>query len=105
VSGIGVLVVGLILCFVGVKSLPIAVLASGFALGWLITEPFNPSLGVAFVVALAAAVVAWLVATFVFRNVRLPSHTGLDSPDDPRGSRLAGPRDCGVADAATACRQ
>ena len=66
-TGIGVLVVGLVLCFVGVKSLPIAALASGFALGWLITEPFNASLGVAFVVALATAVVAWLVATFVFR--------------------------------------
>jgi len=67
VSGIGVLVVGLVLCFVGVKSLPVAVLASGFALGWLITEPFSPSVGVAFVVGVAAAVVAWLVATFVFR--------------------------------------
>lgn len=67
-SGIGALVVGLVLCFVGVKSLQIAVLASGFALGWLVTEPFDASLGVAFVVALAGAVVAWVVATFVFRG-------------------------------------
>jgi hypothetical protein len=66
-SGIGVLAVGLVLCFVGVRSLPIAVLASGFALGWLVMEPFDASIGVAFVVALAAAVVAWVVATFVFR--------------------------------------
>ena len=66
-SGIGVLVVGLLLCFVGVKSLHLAVLASGFALGWLVTEPFNASIGVAFVVALAAAVACWVVATFVFR--------------------------------------
>ncbi len=66
-SGIGTLVVGLVLCFVGVKWLPVAVLASGFALGWLLTEPFNASLGVAFVVALAAAVAAWVLATFVFR--------------------------------------
>jgi hypothetical protein len=41
---------------------------SGFALGWLVTEPFDASLGVAFVVALAAAVMAWVVATFVFRG-------------------------------------
>ena len=66
-SGLGALVVGLVLCFVGVKWLPLAVLASGFALGWLITEPFNASLGVAFVIALAAAVAAWVLATFVFR--------------------------------------
>ena len=67
VSGLGALVVGLVLCFVGVKWLPVAVLASGFALGWLITEPFNASLGVAFVIALAAAVAAWVLATFVCR--------------------------------------
>jgi len=65
VSGLGALVVGLVLCFVGVKWLPVAVLASGFALGWLLTEPFNASLGVEFVVALAVA--AWVLATFVFR--------------------------------------
>jgi hypothetical protein len=67
VSGLGALVVGLVLCFVGVKWLPVAVLASGFALGWLLTEPFNASLGVEFVVALAVAVAAWVLATFVFR--------------------------------------
>jgi hypothetical protein len=66
-SGLGALVVGLVLCFVGVKWLPLAVLASGFALGWLLTEPFNASLGVAFGIALAAAVAAWVLATFVFR--------------------------------------
>jgi len=67
VSGLGALVVGLVLCFVGVKWLPVAVLASGFALGWLLTEPFNASLGVEFVVALAVAVAARVLATFVFR--------------------------------------
>jgi hypothetical protein len=66
-SGVGPLLVGLVLCFVGVKSLHVAVLAAGFGLGWLITEPFNASLGVALVVALATAVVAWVLATFVFR--------------------------------------
>ena len=44
-SGLGALVVGLVLCFVGVKWLPVAVLACGFALGWLLTEPFNATLG------------------------------------------------------------
>ena len=67
-SGIGVLIVGLVLCFVGIKSLTIAVLAAGFGLGWLVIEPFNPSLGVTFIVALATAVLAWVLATFVFRS-------------------------------------
>ena len=66
-SGIVILLVGLVLCFLGVRSVHLAVLASGFALGWLVTEPFDASLGVSLVVALAAAAVAWVLATFVFR--------------------------------------
>jgi alkyl sulfatase BDS1-like metallo-beta-lactamase superfamily hydrolase len=54
--------------FTGIKSLTIAVLASGFGLGWLVIEPFNASLGVTFIVALATAVLAWVLATFVFRS-------------------------------------
>jgi hypothetical protein len=66
-TGIGVLAVGLLLCFAGVTSLNLAVLASGFAVGWLITEPFNTSILTALFVALAAAVLAWVLAHLVFR--------------------------------------
>ena len=39
-SGLGVLAVGLLLCFAGIRSLNLAVLASGFAVGWLVTKLF-----------------------------------------------------------------
>jgi hypothetical protein len=66
-SGVGVLVVGLLLCFAGRLSIHLAVLLSGFALGWLLAEGLGASAGVAAVVAACAAVVAWILATFVFR--------------------------------------
>jgi hypothetical protein len=67
VTGVGVVVVGLLLCFAGRRSIHLAVLASGFALGWLLAESLGSSPGVAAVVAACAAVVAWVLATFVFR--------------------------------------
>jgi hypothetical protein len=67
VSGVGVVLVGLVLCFVGLWSVHLALLASGFALGWLLAESLGGSLAVTFVVALCAAVVGWALATFVFR--------------------------------------
>jgi hypothetical protein len=67
VTGVGLVVVGLLLCFVGLRSIHLAVLASGFALGWLVAEGLGGSLGVAAIVALCAAVVSWVLATVVFR--------------------------------------
>jgi hypothetical protein len=49
------------------RSLNLAVLASGFAVGWLITEPFNASVITALIIALAAAAGAWILAHLVFR--------------------------------------
>ncbi|GEL21093.1 hypothetical protein PSU4_00470 [Pseudonocardia sulfidoxydans NBRC 16205] len=66
-TGLGVLVVGLLLCFAGARSLNLAVLASGFAVGWLLTEPFDATVLTALVVAAAAAVGAWALAHLVFR--------------------------------------
>ncbi|MGY1632960.1 hypothetical protein ACI784_14760 [Geodermatophilus sp. SYSU D01186] len=66
-TGVGVAVVGLLLCFAGLLSIHLAVLSSGFALGWLLAEAFGASPGVAAVVALCTAVVAWVLATVVFR--------------------------------------
>ncbi|NYJ04462.1 DUF4203 domain-containing protein [Petropleomorpha daqingensis] len=70
-TGVGVLVVGLLLCFAGVASLHLAVLASGFALGWLVAESLGGSVAVTAIVAACAAVVAWILSTLVFRAALL----------------------------------
>jgi hypothetical protein len=67
VTGVGLAVVGLLLCFVGLRSIHLAVLASGFALGWLVAEGLGASLAVAAIVAVCAGVVGWVLATVVFR--------------------------------------
>jgi hypothetical protein len=67
VTGVGAALVGLLLCFAGLRSLHLAVLASGFALGWLFAESLDGSLAVVAVVALSAAVVAWVLAVVVFK--------------------------------------
>ncbi|WP_037065749.1 hypothetical protein [Pseudonocardia acaciae] len=66
-SGLGVLAVGLVLCFLGIRSLHLAVAASGFALGWLIAEGLGSGPGVAAVVGLATALGAWVVVMLVLR--------------------------------------
>ena len=66
-TGVGVLAVGLLLCFAGLASVHLAVLASGFALGWLVAESLGGSVAVIAVVAACSAVVAWILATLVFR--------------------------------------
>ncbi|MHA6628490.1 hypothetical protein ACU61A_23885 [Pseudonocardia sichuanensis] len=67
-SGLGVLAVGLVLCFFGVRSLHLAVATSGFALGWLVAEPLGASVLTAFLIAVGAAVAAWVLAVLVFRT-------------------------------------
>jgi hypothetical protein len=71
VTGIGVLAVGLLLCFAGLVSVHLALLASGFALGWLLADGLGGSVAVVLIVALCAAVVTWFLATFVFRAALL----------------------------------
>jgi hypothetical protein len=67
VTGVVGLVVGLVLCFLGVGSLHLAVLGSGFALGWLIAELFGASATTTVLVGLGCAVVAWVLVSLVFR--------------------------------------
>jgi hypothetical protein len=66
-SGAVGLVVGLVLCFLGVGSVHLAVLGSGFALGWLLSDLFDTSVGTTVLVGLGGAVLAWVVVTLVFR--------------------------------------
>ncbi|WP_226435598.1 DUF4203 domain-containing protein [Rhodococcus yananensis] len=66
-SGIVVLLVGALLCFYGIRSLHLAVLAAGFGLGWLIADLFNASASVLLLFALVGAVTAWVVTTLIFK--------------------------------------
>jgi hypothetical protein len=66
-SGVVGLAVGLLLCFFGVGSLHLAVLGSGFALGWLIAGLFNANTTTTVLVGLGCAVVAWVLVSLVFR--------------------------------------
>ena len=66
-SGVVGLGVGLLLCFLGVGSLHLAVLGSGFALGWLIASLFNANTPTTVLVGLGCAIVAWILVSLVFR--------------------------------------
>ncbi|MEQ3552533.1 hypothetical protein WIS52_18830 [Pseudonocardia nematodicida] len=66
-TGLGVLVVGLVLCLAGGRSVDLALLASGFAVGWLLTEPYDASFGTAVLVGVAVAAGSWLLARVVFK--------------------------------------
>ncbi|WP_072687809.1 DUF4203 domain-containing protein [Rhodococcus marinonascens] len=66
-SGIAILLVGAVLCFAGIGSLHIAVLASGFGLGWLLADLLSLSIGTTFLVGLIGAVVAWAATTLIFK--------------------------------------
>jgi len=63
-SGWVVLVVGAVLCFLGGGSVHLAVLASGFAVGWLLGDLFGAT---ALIVAACTAVIAWVLVTPVFK--------------------------------------
>lgn len=65
--GLPVLAVGALLCYAGARSVHIALLASGFALGWLITESFNASFLTDLVVGLAVAAATWVLAHLIFK--------------------------------------
>ena len=66
-SGLVVLVVGLVLCFLGIGSIHLAILASGFGLSWVLADLFHAPAGTALLIALAGAVIAWVTVTLVFK--------------------------------------
>ena len=66
-SGWVVLLVGIVLCFFGVGSIHVAILASGFGLGWLLADLFDATDSTALWIALGSAIVAWVVVTLVFK--------------------------------------
>ncbi len=66
-SGIAILLIGALLCFYGIRSMHLAVLAAGFGVGWLVSDLFNASLTTLFLFGLIGAVTAWVVTTLVFK--------------------------------------
>jgi hypothetical protein len=67
VSGLIVVVAGLVLCFGGIASINLALLLSGFGGAYLLAEAFGATDWDAIWVAVGAAVIIWLVAAYVFR--------------------------------------
>lgn len=67
-SGWVIVVVGVLLCFAGVASTHLAVLVCGFGLVWLLADLFGASTGVALLVGLGGAVIAWVVVTLVLKT-------------------------------------
>ena len=69
-SGWVVLAVGVVLCFLGVGSVHLAVLASAFGLGWLLADLFGATAVTALIIAACSAVIAWVLITLVFKIAR-----------------------------------
>ncbi|WP_197021618.1 DUF4203 domain-containing protein [Cellulomonas sp. HZM] len=66
-SGVVVLLIGLLLCFWGIGSVNLALLASGFAVGYLVGDALGATGWDLFWIALGTGIVAWLVVSLVFR--------------------------------------
>ena len=63
-SELAVLVVGLVLCFAGARSLRLTVLVAGFGLCWLLADAFGANVATTFLVA-AVGAIALLVLSIV----------------------------------------
>lgn len=66
-NGIVVAVVGVLLCFYGIRSVHLGILAIGFGLGWMIADLFNASFWWLLLVALIGALSSWVVTSLIFR--------------------------------------
>ncbi|WP_280355982.1 DUF4203 domain-containing protein [Nocardia otitidiscaviarum] len=66
-NGIVVALVGALLCFYGIRSVHLGILAIGFGLGWMIADLFNPSFGWLLLIGLIGALSSWVVTSLIFR--------------------------------------
>ena len=66
-SGWVILFVGVVLCFFGVGSIHVAVLAAGFGLGWLLADLFHSDVWTSLLIALGSALIGWILVTLVFK--------------------------------------
>ena len=68
VSGLVVVGVGIVLCFFGIGSVHVAVLASGFGLGWLLADLFAASTWTALLIAAGSALITEILVALVLRS-------------------------------------
>ena len=61
-------VLGLVLCLAGAASVHLCVILAGFSLGWILCDAFDASTTTTLIVALACALVSWILVTLVFRT-------------------------------------
>ncbi|WP_336081201.1 DUF4203 domain-containing protein [Nocardia sp. SSK8] len=66
-NGLVVALVGALLCFYGIRSVHLGVIAVGFGLGWMIADLFNASFTWLLLIGLIGAVSSWVVTSLVFR--------------------------------------
>ncbi|MGS2806080.1 DUF4203 domain-containing protein [Nocardia sp. MW-W600-9] len=66
-NGIVVVVVGALLCFYGIRSVHLGILAIGFGLGWMIADLFNATFWWLLLIALIGAISSWVITSLVFR--------------------------------------
>lgn len=66
-NGIVIVLIGLLLCFYGVRSVHLGVLASGFGFGWILADLFNASAATLILFGLIGAVAAWVTTTLIFK--------------------------------------
>lgn len=69
-SGWVVVGVGVVLCFFGIGSVHLAIMASGFGLGWLLADLFGASAWTTLIVAAAAALILELLVALIFKVAR-----------------------------------
>ncbi len=70
VSGLVVVGVGIVLCFFGIGSVHVAILASGFGLGWLLADLFAASTWTALLIAAGSALITEILVALVFKVAR-----------------------------------
>lgn len=69
-SGTVLVIVGLVLCLAGARSVRLAVLAAGFGVGWILADVFGAAFLTGFLIALASAAAAF-VLTLVMSKIVL----------------------------------
>ncbi|EGD53642.1 hypothetical protein SCNU_17657 [Gordonia neofelifaecis NRRL B-59395] len=62
-----ILAVGALLCFYGVRSVHLGVIAAGFGAGWMISSLFNATGLTLFLFGLIGGVSAWVVCSLIFK--------------------------------------
>jgi hypothetical protein len=70
VSGWVVVGVGVVLCFFGIGSVHLAIMASGFGLGWLLADLFGASGWTTLIVAVGTALILELLVALIFKIAR-----------------------------------